>query len=230
MSQQRIQARNARKDAGADAWKASGDAGADFEATEFTGYGSTEGEGKILGVIVNGERTESYEGEEEFALIADKTPFYGESGGQAGDTGVIKNDSFTAEVLSTSKNAGGVFVHSCRLVSGTVKVDETASFEVDKEKRFATMRNHTAAHLLQAALRKVLGSHVEQAGQLVNSAEVRFDFSHFSALTPEELKSVEALVNEKILAALTVTTTEMPIDEAKKRAQWLCSAKSTAML
>lgn len=217
MSQQRIQARNARKDAGADAWKASGDAGADFEATEFTGYGSTEGEGKILGVIVNGERTESYEGEDEFALIADKTPFYGESGGQAGDTGVIKNDSFTAEVLSTSKNAGGVFVHSCHLVSGTVKAGETASFEVDKEKRFATMRNHTAAHLLQAALRKVLGSHVEQAGQLVNSAEVRFDFSHFSALTPEELKSVEALVNEKILAALTVTTTEMPIDEAKKK-------------
>ena len=150
-------------------------------------------------------------------LVLNRTPFYGESGGQAGDTGIIKTANATVEITSTTKTPDGVFLHIGKIIDGeSVSVGDKANAHIDEEKREATRRNHTAAHLMQAALRKVLGSHVEQAGQLVNSDEMRFDFTHFSALTTEELKAVEDEVNKVILMGIPVETREMPIEEAKK--------------
>ncbi len=143
--------------------------------------------------------------------------FYGESGGQAGDTGVIKTDNATLEVTATGKTPDGVVLHIARFISGdSIALGDKVHAQIDVEKREATRRNHTAAHLLQAALRKHLGSHVEQAGQLVNSEEMRFDFTHFSALSGDELKAIEREVNEVILKGIPVETREMPIEEAKK--------------
>ena len=150
-------------------------------------------------------------------IILDATPFYGESGGQVGDKGVLAADDAVFTVDDTHKNHEGVFMHSGVLESGeTLKVGDAVTARVDSVLRGATKRNHTAAHLLQAALRQVLGTHVEQAGQLVSPEEVRFDFTHFSALTGEELQKVEMLVNEVILKNIPVVTKEMSIDEAKK--------------
>ena len=152
-----------------------------------------------------------------FLTIAFDPSFYGESGGQTGDTGVIKTDNATLEVTATGKTPDGVVLHIARFISGdSIALGDKVHAQIDVEKREATRRNHTAAHLLQAALRKHLGSHVEQAGQLVNSEEMRFDFTHFSALSGDELKAIEREVNEVILKGITVETREMPIEEAKK--------------
>ncbi len=217
---QRETARNARKDAGADAWKNTGANLSDVPATAFRGYETLTVEGaKILAIIgADGERKDFIENGENAVLILDATPFYGESGGQVGDRGILFPDNETVfEVTDTHKNHEGVFMHSGQLVAGeTLKVGDTVRAGVVGTVRRATMRNHTAAHLLQAALRSVLGTHVEQAGQLVNADAVRFDFTHFSALTTEELQKVEWLVNAKILENIPVVTKEMSIDEAKK--------------
>ncbi|MBQ6165679.1 MAG: alanine--tRNA ligase [Clostridia bacterium] len=216
---QRETARNARKDAGADAWKNTGVNLSDLPATAFKGYETLTVEGaKILAIIgADGERKEFIENGESAVIILDATPFYGESGGQVGDKGVLLADDTLFAVSDTHKNHEGVFMHSGVLESGeTLKVGDTVRASVADTVRRATMRNHTAAHLLQAALRSVLGTHVEQAGQLVNSNAVRFDFTHFSALTSEELQQVEWLVNAKILENIPVVTKEMSIDEAKK--------------
>ena len=189
-AQSRAAARAARKDAGAQAWKDSNVSFKDVGATEFVGYTDYSCDAEIKAIVTNGERDEFATADSEVVVVLDKTPFYGESGGQAGDTGVIKTDNATL----------GDKVHA----------------QIDVEKREATRRNHTAAHLLQAALRKHLGSHVEQAGQLVNSEEMRFDFTHFSALSGDELKAIEREVNEVILKGISVETREMPIEEAKK--------------
>ena len=149
-------------------------------------------------------------------IVLDKTSFYAESGGQVGDSGVIRIGESVFEVAKTTKDPDGVYLHQGTLVGDGVKVGDKAVTVYNEEQRKATMRNHTAAHLLQAALRETLGSHVEQAGQLVNDTAMRFDFTHFSALTSEELAAVENKVNEIILSALDVTSTEMPIEEAKK--------------
>mgnify|MGYP002232754649 FL=1 len=149
--------------------------------------------------------------------MLDRTPFYAESGGQAGDAGMIENGEFTFRVTHTTKTPGGVFLHHGMVESGALASLGSVTARVDENTRRATMRNHTAAHLLQAALRKTLGNHVEQAGSMVNSKEVRFDFSHFEAMTPQEIRQVEELVNQTILAALPVTTREMPLEEAKQQ-------------
>ncbi|MCR4925638.1 MAG: alanine--tRNA ligase, partial [Clostridiales bacterium] len=216
MLEQRQRARNARKDAGADAWKGTGDVAKDLAKTNFVGYTELENNAKVIAVISNGELKDEINADEQGVIVLDTTSFYAESGGQVGDVGIIEGDGFTFEVDNTTKTSGGVFLHQGTVLDGTVKVNAKASARVDKATRFATMRNHTAAHLLQAALRSVLGTHVEQAGQLVNSKEVRFDFSHFSALTSEEIAKVENIVNSQILSAIPVTMTEMPIEEAKK--------------
>ena len=149
--------------------------------------------------------------------MLDRSVFYGESGGQAGDTGVIKTESALFEVTATGKTADGNILHVGRIVDGDgISIGDKVKAEINVKAREAAARNHTAAHLLQAALREKLGTHVEQAGQLVNSNEVRFDFTHFSALTAEELHDIEQRVNEIILSALPVTSVEMPIAEAKK--------------
>ena len=215
--QSRAAARAARKDAGAQAWKDSNVSFKDVGATEFVGYTDYSCDAEIKAIVTNGERDEFATADSEVVVVLDKTPFYGESGGQAGDTGVIKTDNATLEVTATGKTPDGVVLHIARFISGdSIALGDKVHAQIDVEKREATRRNHTAAHLLQAALRKHLGSHVEQAGQLVNSEEMRFDFTHFSALSGDELKAIEREVNEVILKGIPVETREMPIEEAKK--------------
>ncbi len=216
-AQSRAAARAARKDAGAQAWKDSNVSFKDVGATEFVGYTDYSCDAEIKAIVTNGERDEFATADSEVVVVLDKTPFYGESGGQAGDTGVIKTDNATLEVTATGKTPDGVVLHIARFISGdSIALGDKVHAQIDVEKREATRRNHTAAHLLQAALRKHLGSHVEQAGQLVNSEEMRFDFTHFSALSGDELKTIEREVNEVILKGIPVETREMPIEEAKK--------------
>lgn len=216
-AQSRAAARAARKDAGAQAWKDSNVSFKDVGATEFVGYTDYSCDAEIKAIVTNGERDEFATADSEVVVVLDKTPFYGESGGQAGDTGVIKTDNATLEVTATGKTPDGVVLHIARFISGdSIALGDKVHAQIDVEKREAARRNHTAAHLLQAALRKHLGSHVEQAGQLVNSEEMRFDFTHFSALSGDELKAIEREVNEVILKGIPVETREMPIEEAKK--------------
>lgn len=217
IAEQRKRAREARRDAGMDAWKAAGNAHDDIPATQFMGYETLTQEATLLAAIRDGEPAEYVAAGEQAVLVLDRTPFYAESGGQVGDAGVISNGDFTFRVTHTTKTPGGVFLHHGTLEAGALASLGSVTAQVDEKRRRATMRNHTAAHLLQAALRKTLGAHVEQAGSMVNSKEVRFDFSHFEAMTMQEIRQVEDLVNEAILAALPVTTEEMPLEEAKKQ-------------
>lgn len=200
----------------AEAWKSNTDVTKNLDKTEFLGYENFACDAKIIGIVKDGEQVESADIGDEIAVVLDKTTFYAESGGQVGDTGVISCEGFTFEVSDTVKTASGVYLHVGQATDGLVKLGAEVTASVDKETRLATMRNHSAAHLLQAALREVLGSHVEQAGSFVSPTVSRFDFSHFQALTAEELKKVEDKVNESILLGLPVTMTEMPIEEAKK--------------
>ncbi len=216
LANQKATARAARKDAGADAWKNSS-VKIDAEKTVFTGYTDFSAEAKILALVnADGELVDMLGAGEKGSVVLDKTPFYATSGGQVADTGVITADGVEFDVEDTSKNADGIYIHSGTVKNGVVTVGNTVNAQIDADRRKSVMRNHTAAHLLQAALREVLGTHVEQAGQLVNEKEVRFDFTHFNPLTDEELKKVEAIVNREILACSPVTMQEMPIEEAKK--------------
>ena len=216
-AESRAAARAARKDAGAEAWKGGSVSLKDCGATDFLGYTDYTCDATVKAVISGGERAEFVSADSEAAIVLDRTVFYGESGGQAGDCGRIKTDNAVFEVTSTTKTPDGVFVHFGKIVEGeSISVGDAVKAEICVKTREAAARNHTAAHLLQAALRETLGTHVEQAGQLVNSSAVRFDFTHFSALTSDELSAVENRVNEIIMEAMPVTSVEMPIDEAKK--------------
>ncbi len=148
--------------------------------------------------------------------MSSKTPFYAESGGQVGDIGTITTASGKCEVLDTQKVVAGKLAHKIKVVEGGISVGQTAHFAVDKKNRLAVMRNHSCAHLLQSALREVLGDHVHQAGQLVDANRLRFDFAHFDAMTDDEKNKVQRLVNDYIFSALDITVKEMPIDEAKE--------------
>ncbi len=215
MQEQRERARNARKDAGADAWKGEGSAASGLPETVFTGYAQMEGDGRVIAIIQNGQRVDSASQGAEVSVVLDATPFYGEGGGQVGDTGTLEAEGVTVDVVDTTKHEG-VYLHRAVVSEGTLNLGDVLTARVDESRRQAIMRNHTAAHLLQAALRKVLGDHVEQAGQLVNENHVRFDFTHFSALKPEELAQVELLVNQEILKAVPVSVEEMGIEEARQ--------------
>ncbi len=215
--EQRKRSRDAHKGAGAEGWNDTGVVSKGIDATVFEGYTETVTDGKVIAIIADGERTETLESDVYAAVVIDKTTFYAESGGQVGDTGVITGDGFVFEVENTAKTNDGVFLHYGRIIEGNeLKLGDKAETSVDAKRRGAIARNHTAAHVLQAALRETLGSHVEQAGQLVNENTVRFDFSHFSAMTADEIAAVEKKVNDIILSAAAVTMTEMPIEEAKK--------------
>lgn len=216
LKEQKVRSRDARKNAGADAWISDSTDLSDIAKTEFVGYSQLECEAKVLAIVKGGVRVDSAEQDESVVLVLDKTPFYAESGGQVGDTGVMNGDIFSLCVDDTTKDPSGVFIHACCVESGYVRVGDTLVAKVDKERRDNIKRNHTAAHLLQAALKEVLGNHIQQAGQLVTDASLRFDFTHFEAMTAKELVAVERLVNEKILEAIAVETKEMPIEEAKK--------------
>lgn len=214
---QRKRSRDAHKGAGAEGWNDTGVVTKGIAKTEFKGYDSYEAEGRIIAFITDGIRCDVLENGADSFLVTDKSSFYAESGGQVGDTGYIYGDGFTFEVENTTKTNDGVFLHYGRIIDGdNAKTGDKVKTVINATRRDAIARNHTAAHLLQAALRKTLGSHVEQAGQLVNENTVRFDFSHFSAMTSDELKTVENEVNHIILSAENVTMTEMPIEEAKK--------------
>ena len=216
MQEQRERARNARKIAGADAWAGENDVLADIPATEFLGYEKSQTEATVLAILKDGERVDHATAGDEIALVLDKTTFYAESGGQVGDVGPISSADALIAIDNTTKNHAKNFIHHGIINAGTISVGDRVQTEGDPENHRAIMRNHTAAHLLQAALRMVLGDHVEQAGQLVDEKYVRFDFTHFSALTPEELHRVETIVNGVILSGTPVECREMPIEEAKK--------------
>ncbi|MBQ9530933.1 MAG: alanine--tRNA ligase [Eubacterium sp.] len=209
-------ARAARKDAGADAWKSSA-IKVEAEATEFIGYTDFECEAKVIAVInSDGEEVDMLGAGEKGIIVLDKTPFYALSGGQVGDTGCIYTNSGKFAVSDTVKNADSIYLQSGEVKEGIISKNDTVKAEIDKDRRRAIMRNHTAAHLLQHELRNILGTHVEQAGQLVDESVVRFDFTHFNALTKEEIEEVENRVNSVIMSAIGVTMKEMPIEEAKK--------------
>ncbi|MBQ4266645.1 MAG: alanine--tRNA ligase, partial [Clostridia bacterium] len=198
----RLKAKSAKRDAADSDWRNSGVSLKDLPTTEFTGYTENNTEAEVLAIVADGERKDSIEDGEAATLILDRTSFYAESGGQVGDSGTIRLGDSTFEVSKTTKDADGVVLHYGVLSGESVKVGDSAVTSYCEKARTATMKNHTAAHLLQAALREVLGSHVEQAGQLVDKDAMRFDFVHFSAMTKEEIEKVE--------------NREMPIDEARK--------------
>ncbi len=213
---QKKTARAARKDAGADAWKGSS-VKIEAEATEFTGYTDFTSDSKVIALINSeGESVEMLGAGEKGVVVLDRTPFYALSGGQVGDSGVITSGTNVFAVNDTAKNDDKIYLHSGAVKSGVISVGDSVKAEIDSVRRRSIMRNHTAAHLLQNALRKELGTHVEQAGQLVDENVCRFDFTHFNALSDEEIKKIEADVNSVILSAIPVTMQEMPIEEAKK--------------
>lgn len=216
LNEQKQTSKNARENATAEAWLSDSVDLGGVEKTDFVGYTDFECEAQIKAIISAGNRVDAvYEGEQGI-IILDKTPFYAESGGQEADSGIITVSNSTAKVQSVNKNHDGVFMHTAVVTSGMFTVGDRVSAKIDVKRREATMRNHTGAHLLQAALRAILGTHVQQAGQLVNHDRIRFDFTHFSALTPDEIGQIEKLVNEEIFKAVKVATEEMPVEQAQK--------------
>ncbi len=212
----RLKAKSAKRDAADSDWRNSGVSLKDINSTVFTGYDENNTEGVVVAIVADGERKDIAQNGEDAIIILDKTSFYAESGGQTGDCGVIRVGESTFEVTKTTKDADGVVLHHGSVSGDVIKVGDSVVTSYCEKARTATMKNHTAAHLLQAALREVLGSHVEQAGQFVNKDVVRFDFVHFSAMTAEEIEKVENRVNEIIMEAMAVENREMPIDEARK--------------
>lgn len=216
LANQKKTARAARKDAGADAWKGNS-VKIEAEATKFTGYTDFTAEAEVKALVnTDGELVDMLGAGEKGAVILDVTPFYAMSGGQVGDSGLIKNGENLFTVDDTTKNDDKIYIHSGNVKFGIISVGDKVSAEINDERRRAIMRNHTAAHLLQAALREVLGTHVEQAGSLVDDKICRFDFTHFNAMTDEEIQQVECRVNQFIMSASPVSMQEMPIEEAKK--------------
>ncbi len=216
MQQQRKRAREGRKASDGESWKSNEITFAVEGTTQFVGYESSEEQAQIVAMASDGEETAMMGKGAKGILVLDRTPFYAESGGQVGDTGIIEMGENLFVVEDTKKNASGLYTHFGHVESGIFSVGDSVKAKIDVLRRDAIRRNHTAAHLLQAALRQVLGTHVEQAGQLVNEKQVRFDFTHFSALTPQEIAKVEQLINVAILSGKNVDVKEMPIDQAKK--------------
>ncbi|HBM74497.1 MAG TPA: alanine--tRNA ligase [Clostridiaceae bacterium] len=183
--------------------------------TTFSGYESTDGNGKVLVIVKGGDIVESAEAGSSVSVILDNTTFYSEMGGQVGDTGIIESSSFKMEVDDCKKTPNGKVIHIGKVLKGTISQGDAAQTHVDYKRRIDIARNHTATHLLHGALRKILGTHVEQAGSFVSPDRLRFDFTHFEALTAEELKRVENLVNTKIMESLEVTTIETSLKKAR---------------
>ena len=214
MKQQRDRARAARAASENDAWAEALDT--DTPETQFEGYQTYECAASVAAILEESERAGMASAGQKAAVILDRTPFYAESGGQVGDTGVLTTATAVMRVTDCRKSPTGRFLHIGEVISGTVAVGDKVTAKVDVVRRQSIMRNHSSAHLLQAALRKVLGDHVHQAGQLVDGERVRFDFTHFAALTPDELEKVEQEVNRAVFAAAPVVTQVMPAEEARK--------------
>jgi len=217
MEEQRQRARKAREALGDLGW-AGVEFGKEVPETQFTGYTQDRTlDAKVVALVVENELAEELMPGVEGIVVLDKTPFYAEMGGQVADHGTITADKAGFEVTDVQKNKGGKYMHYGRMLEGILKVGDTVCAQIDPERRRAVMRAHTATHLLDAALREVLGGHVHQAGSLVEPDRLRFDFTHFSAMTAGELGAVSAAVNEAILAGYDVHTDVLPIEEAKKR-------------
>jgi len=215
---QKQTARNARKVGSAEGWRSGDVQIVDLPETVFTGYDEMSSEAEILALLGEGGAAAETASENENAvIILNKTPFYPGGGGQIADTGIIEGEGYKFSVTETVKTPKNVILHKVSVISGSINAGVACRANVDENRRKAIQRDHTAAHLLQAALRNRLGTHVEQAGQLVNENVCRFDFTHFSPLTSEEISDIEREVNCVILSSLPVVTTETTIEEAKKR-------------
>ena len=217
MDEQRQRARKAREALGDLGW-AGVEFGKDVPETEFVGYDHTAiDDAKVVALVVENEQAEEVMPGVEAIVVLDKPPFYAEMGGQVADHGVISADGVIFQVTDVQKNKGGKYMHTGKLTQGVLKVGDTVSASIDVKRRKAVMRAHSATHLLDKALRTVLGDHVHQAGSLVEEDRLRFDFTHFSALTAEELAKVSAMVNEAVLEGYDIHTDVLPIEEAKKK-------------
>ena len=214
MEQQRVRARKAREALGDLAW-AGVDLGLDTTPTKFTGYDHTVDQGTILAIVCDGEVCSEIDEGKQGVLVLDCTPFYAEMGGQVADNGVIETDGALFQVTDVQKDKAGKFLHHGVMHSGRLQVEQTVTARIDTDRRKAIMRAHSATHLLQAALREVLGDHVHQAGSLVEPDRLRFDLTHFSAITPEELERVNEIVGDWILDGMDVTVSEMSMEQAK---------------
>ena len=214
MEQQRVRARKAREALGDLAW-AGVDLGLDPTPTQFTGYDHTVDQGTILAIVCDGEVCSEIDEGKQGVLVLDCTPFYAEMGGQVADHGVIETDGALFQVTDVQKDKAGKFLHHGVMHSGHLQVEQTVTARIDADRRKAIMRAHSATHLLQAALREVLGDHVHQAGSLVEPDRLRFDLTHFSAITPEELERVNEIVGDWILDGMDVTVSEMSMAQAK---------------
>ena len=220
MTKQKERARAERLKKNISGWSEDLFGALDAEPTVFTGYETLCDNGVVVALSDEETLTDAIATDEEakdgVLVVLDKTPFYAEMGGQAADHGMLNSADCSLRVLDVKKTPKGYYVHTCVLESGIVKVGDHLTAQVDKEYRMAIARNHTATHLLQAALREVLGDHVHQAGSYQDAEITHFDFTHFSAVTPEELARVQKIVNDKIYESMNVTVREMPIEEAKK--------------
>jgi len=217
MDEQRQRARKAREALGDLGW-AGVEFGKDVPETQFVGYENASiADAKVVALVVENEQAEEVMPGVEAIVVLDKTPFYAEMGGQVADHGVITADGVTFQVTDVQKNKGGKYMHYGKVTQGVLKLGDTVSAAIDLDRRKAIMRAHSATHLLDKALRSVLGDHVHQAGSLVEPDRLRFDFTHFSAMTSEELACVSAMVNEAVLEGYDIVTEEMPIEEAKKK-------------
>ena len=216
MKEQKERAREARKALGDLGW-AGVEFGKDVPATEFVGYDHSECDAKIVAIVADEELREEAAAGAEAVVVLDHSPFYAEMGGQVADHGTITADGVVFTVADVQKNKGGKFMHYGRLAQGVLHVGDTVHAAIDMERRKAIQRAHSTTHLLDAALKKVLGDHVHQAGSLVEPDRLRFDFTHFEAISPEELRQVEELVNDAILEGYPVVTEVLPIEEAKKK-------------
>ena len=215
MQEQKVRAREARKALGDLAW-AGIDLGLDNTPTTFVGYEQSECNAKVLAVCVGDEVSGSIAGGEDGIIVLDKTPFYAEMGGQVADHGTITMGERVFQVTDVQKDKGGKYLHHGKMMRGSLKVDDVVVASIDVERRKGIMRAHSATHLLQKALTAVLGDHVHQAGSLVEPDYLRFDFTHYSALSQEEMAKVEAIVQDSILEGYPIDIKEMPISEAKK--------------
>ena len=217
MEEQRQRARKAREALGDLGWSGV-EFGKEIPETQFMGYDhNTVEDAKVVALVVENEQAEELMPGVDAIVVLDKTPFYAEMGGQVADHGTLSNGTVTFQVTDVQKNKGGKYMHYGKVTQGVLKLGDTVTAAIDADRRKAIMRAHSATHLLDTALRKVLGDHVHQAGSLVEPDRLRFDFTHFSALTPEELAKVNAEVNEAVLEGYDIVTEELPLEEAKKK-------------
>ena len=216
MQEQKERAREARKALGDLGW-AGVEFGKEVPSTEFVGYDHDSCEATVVALVCDDELCGQLEEGRDGIVVLDKTPFYAEMGGQVADHGVITAKGMTFTVTDVQKNKGGKFMHYGHLAEGVLAVGDTVEAAIDTQRRKAVCRAHTTTHLLDAALKKVLGDHVHQAGSLVEPDRLRFDFTHFEAITPEQLSQVEWMVNDAILEGCPVVTEVLPIEEAKKK-------------